>query len=191
MPAASQILCALFLLVTMGMSVPPAYSKGIPDKIVIKGARMRHGIEITDREILKNFDAWSAQFIDWTREKLNSPSSEQQSCKAVNLATGQESLWKIVEPATTGDCYDVFIYMKWKGRHSIYDQGSLKMIYSFRYCVSADGDPGYIYLPGRSDKLYAVNGGTILRDQLDGRWHYASSTWSAVMKKAGPSADAH
>jgi hypothetical protein len=48
---------------------------------------------------------------------------------------------------------------------------------------SRTGD-GFVYLPGRGDKWYRQNTGTIIRDGLDGKWHHAAGEWSRAIAKA-------
>ncbi|HYY94230.1 MAG TPA: hypothetical protein VE713_06895 [Pyrinomonadaceae bacterium] len=134
-----------------------AYAKGTSDLMVITGGGLTRPIKITERETLKSFDPWSGRFIDWAKGGLEKPS----------------------EPSPT---YEVFFFMKWPGRHSRYDRGRLKMIYSVRYCLDRTGGPGYVYLPGNGS-LYAVNAGTILREGEDGKWHRASAVWDRAMKR--------
>jgi len=79
-----------------------AYSKRSPDRILITSDRA-NTVTITDRETLKKFDPWSAEFIDWTRGAVSTPADRSQS-------------------------YEVFFYVKWPDRHSDYDRGDLKLI---------------------------------------------------------------
>jgi hypothetical protein len=133
-----------------------AYSKGSPDRILITSDGA-HTITITNRETLKKFDPWSAQFIDWARGAVSAPAHQSQS-------------------------YDVFFYMKWPGRRSDYDRGDLKLIYTVRYVAGLDGAPGYIYLPGEGEKFHSNNIGTIWREKDDGKWRLASAEWDALTK---------
>ena len=57
------------------------------------------------------------------------------------------------------------------------------MIYDLRYCPGANGERGYIYLPGTGEPGYATNAGTIMRTDDDGKWHRASSDWDKLMKR--------
>lgn len=134
------------------------YPKGSPNKIVITGGGLRRPIEINEREILKSFDPWMGQFID----RAKGP---------------------VAEPSRQDPAYDVFFYMKWSGRHSTYDRGKLKMVYTMRYVRGHDGQPGYIYLPGRGEEFYNNNIGTIWREKEDGRWHQASAAWEVAMRR--------
>lgn len=134
-----------------------AYCKGSPNLILIaRGSQCP--VEIRDREALQQFDPWSGQFINWQR----------------GLATTQ---------GNTKDSYQVFFYMKWPGRRSDYDRGSLKMIYEVWYRPGPDGESGYVYLPGQGESFYNNNVGTILRENDDGKWHYASREWDDLMKR--------
>jgi len=133
-------------------------AKGSPDKIVITSPSLAQPLEINDRETLKQFDPWSGQFIDWQRGPIAAPLDQTR-------------------------CYDVLFYMKWPGRHSNFDRGDLKLIYSVRYCRGPNGEPGYIYLPSPDDDRYSVNPGTIWRERDDGKWHEASAAWEALMRR--------
>jgi hypothetical protein len=148
------LLCVLALLV----GVPPAFSKGKPDKIAIRGGKMARPIEITDPATLSGFDPWSGQFIDWSKGLVANPPERSYA-------------------------FEVFFYMKGMGRHSRYDQGKLALMYAVRYWPGRNGEPGYVYLPGKGEAFYDLNAATILRDGHDGRWHYASPAWDALMKR--------
>ncbi|HEY9231136.1 MAG TPA: hypothetical protein VIS78_03295 [Blastocatellia bacterium] len=149
------LLCILTTLV----GVPSTYAKGKPDKITVRGGKLARAVEITDRATLKGFDPWGGQFIDWSKGA-------------------------IAEPMQKTFALEVFFYMKWPARHSQYDQGDLKLIYALRYYPGRNGEPGFVYLPGKGEAFYDLNGGTILRDGHDGRWHVATPAWDALMRQA-------
>lgn len=133
------------------------YSKGSPDLILIaRGSERPLGIR--DRETLKQFDPWSGQFINW-----------QRGPAAIR--------------GKPGDSYQIFFYMNWTGRRSDYDRGALKMIYEIWYRPGREGEPGYIYLPGQGEDFYKNNVGTILRENDDGKWHYATPECDKLMKR--------
>jgi hypothetical protein len=152
----------LLIVVTVLGCASSAYSKGSPDKIIITGGGLLNQkecpIEITDSKVLKGFDPWRGQFIDWPAGDVAAPADQSRS-------------------------YEVFFYMKWDGRRSNFDRGKLKMIYTVRYVPARDGAPGYIYLPGRGEEFHDNNSGTIWRKDDDGKWHRASAAWDAVMKR--------
>jgi hypothetical protein len=134
-----------------------ARAKGSPDLIVIEGIGASKPIEITDRATLKSFDPWNGQFIDWTRGAISRPSNPDR-------------------------CFDVSFFMKWPARHSKYDRGQLKLIYSLKYCTGEAGSSGVIYLPDHGD-LFSINSSTILREGDDGKWHRAAPAWEERINK--------
>jgi hypothetical protein len=127
------------------------FAKGSPAEIVLLRDHAKP-VEVTDRELLKQFDPWSGQFIDWAKGPLTAPVDQSHA-------------------------FEVFFYMKWPGRHSAYDRGELKMIYRIRYIRGPNGAPGYVYLPGKGEGFYGNNMGTIIRENDDGKWHQASPAW--------------
>jgi hypothetical protein len=153
-----QIVSLLIICLIQIGCASAVYSKGVPDKVIIKGGALRQPIEITSREVLKGYDPFIGQFIDWSKGVVAAPPSEDAS-------------------------YEVFFYMRWKERHSKYDLGDLKMIYSVRYVPGRGNAPGYIYLPGKDDDRYSINIGTIIRDGDDGKWHQASPAWDKLIKR--------
>jgi hypothetical protein len=171
------------LALTMLSSAPSVYPKGSPKKIVVTGGGLACPIEVKDREALKGFDPWRGQFIDWAKQMIVEPTNRDRYYEGLSPSTGRQGFWKFVEPPDQDQSYQVLFYMKWKGRHSTYDQGNLKMIYSLLYCPGRNGGPGYVYLPGENDSWNRVNMGTICREDHDGKWHYASVAWDLLMNR--------
>lgn len=152
------ILSVVAVTLTVLAGPSPSAAKGSPERIVIKADGESWRVEVTDYKTLKGFDPWMGQFIDWSKELVRDPPDRKQT-------------------------YTVMFFMKWKGRRSEYDRGNLKMIYALQYCYGGSGEPGYVYLPGGSEKWGSVNPATIIREGHDGRWHYASRAWEALMKR--------
>jgi hypothetical protein len=59
----------------------------------------------------------------------------------------------------------------------------LQMRYVFDYYPAVTEDRSYIYFPGPGEPSYEVNIGTIIRDNSDGRWHYAMPTWGVMVQE--------
>lgn len=87
------------------------------------------------------------------------------------LAFIDESKGTLAESPVVDRLYDVWFYLK-------DENGSMRIIYTFQY---SPGQPSYIRLPGKGDEWYQTNIGTIIRDDLDGKWHYASREWDEFM----------
>ncbi len=60
-------LSIFFLLLILFISVPLASAKGLPDKITITGPGLVSPIEITNPEILRQFNPWDGYFLDKER----------------------------------------------------------------------------------------------------------------------------
>jgi hypothetical protein len=82
--------------------------------------------------------------------------------------------WKSI-PAPPGDRhrYEVGFYEQLPNR-------DIKMMYVVEYVPSPHGR-GAIHLPGRGEKHYRLNVGTILRDGQDGQWFPASDEWERLV----------
>jgi hypothetical protein len=51
----------------------------------------------------------------------------------------------------------------------------------FYYSPNGLGEQGLVYLPGKGT-LWALNAGTMIRPERDGKWSYASTAWEAIIK---------
>ncbi|HBY97608.1 MAG: hypothetical protein M5U01_14270 [Ardenticatenaceae bacterium] len=61
-------LCAVIVLLLV--SIAPALAKESPDKVTITGPGLASPIEITDPDIVEDFNPWKGQFIDWARGRV-------------------------------------------------------------------------------------------------------------------------
>jgi len=150
-----RILSAVLVIVA---AVPLAHGKGPVDLILISGGGLNQPIEITDPAALNAFNPWIGQFADWKHRPLTDDPCYRRS-------------------------FEVMFYLKSAGLiPSALDRGDLQMIYATRYCWT--GEAGYVYLPGPGEPLYGPNGGTIIRGDVDGKWHPATPAWNSLMSSA-------
>ena len=61
-----------------------------------------------------------------------------------------------------------------------------KLCYAVSYVRDRQSGNGYVYLPGRDEEGYRLNGGSIMRTGQDGNWHLAEKTWSDAVAAALP-----
>jgi hypothetical protein len=146
-----------FVVLIVLSGAPLAFGKGPVDLILISGGGLAQPVEISDPESLRSFSPWIGQFADWEAKALLDAPCVRRS-------------------------FEVFFYMKWPGRFSSLDRGDLNMIYATRYCST--GSVGYVYLPGRGQRYFGENGGTIIRGDADGKWHPATAAWDSLMSEA-------
>jgi hypothetical protein len=66
--------------------------------------------------------------------------------------------------------------------HARLRSSELRPIYQFRYAPGPNGQRGLVYLPGKGEPWHRQNVSMIIRDNHDGRWSLASSTWDARLK---------
>lgn len=63
------------------------------------------------------------------------------------------------------------------------NQGEMIPRYIFYYYPDPAGGLGTIYLPGSGEPYYRINVGTIIRDEVDGRWFKAMPTWDTTFQE--------
>ena len=139
------------------LSVPtPLMAKGKTVKITIKGADLKTPIEISDPEILVNFQVWTGPgtsgadkpslIIDWSQGPVTKP---------------PQSLRR----------YQVLFHT----------DPNEQIVYVVYYAFSPDAEPGYVYLPGESDEWAGLNVRSIWRG-VEGKWFRAWSAWERVAR---------
>ena len=127
-----------------------------PDMLVISGGPLQRPIEVTDPDLLRNFDPWTGSFVNWD------------------------------EPAAMGHCtweYEVTYFKRGVEPGTRYDQGDLRMIYGLRYCPGDDGEPGYVHLAGQTDKFWPENVSIVWDGTQAGKWHPSTLPWKAFIER--------
>jgi hypothetical protein len=145
--------------------VSPArlFAKGDTVKITIQGADLRTPIQITDRKVLANIQVWSG---------LGTSSSEPGFDPKAPSFIIDWSQGPIAEPPKGLPHYEVSFYT---------NMPTERLIYVVSYALDAATGHGYVYLPGRNDKNYYLNVGTILRG-VEGNWFRSWTQWDGVAK---------
>jgi hypothetical protein len=140
----------------MGDAVAMSDSQRSPDMILVSGGELKHPVEITDPELLRQFDPWTAGFVDWDRPLSGG-----------SLGWEYEILYfkRGIEPATS------------------FDRDGLTMIYGMRYCIDKDGGPGSVFLAGRDDKFGPANVRMVWDGTYAGRWNRSTPAWHALIER--------
>ena len=89
-------------------------------------------------------------------------------------------LGEMVEALPKGPLYTVDFYMNFSASGA----ADMRHIYTATYIPDPAGGAGYFYIPGRGDKEYELNKGTIMAAERDGKWHRASDSWEAALGPA-------
>jgi hypothetical protein len=127
-----------------------------PDMILVSGGELKHPVEITDPELLREFDPWRAAFVDWDHP-----------------VSGGRLGWE----------YEILYFKRAISSVTPYDRDGLTMIYGLRYCIDEDGGPGSVHLAGRNDKFGPENVRMVWDGTYAGRWSRSTAAWNALIER--------
>jgi hypothetical protein len=140
------------------------FAKGVTVKITIQGADLKTPIEITDQNVLANIQVWSG---------LGTSSSEPGFDPKAPSFIIDWSQGPTAEPPKGLPHYEVSFYA---------NMPSERLIYVVSYAFDTATGRGYVYLPGRNDKNYNLNVGTIIHG-VEGNWFHSWTQWDSVAKR--------
>jgi hypothetical protein len=129
-------------------------------KIKIEGADLAVPIEITDANVLADFNVWSGPGTGWAANGVTHWDSSSESF-IVSWSR------KVTERLKKSRHYQVSFYARFPEERLI-------------YVVSYEFDPatatGYVHLPGKNEHWYNLNVRTIFHG-VEGNWFCARSAW--------------
>jgi hypothetical protein len=132
-------------------------AKGRTVKITIKGDNLKAPIEIIDPQLLANFNVWTGP---------GTSSHESQGLIA------DWSHGAISPPPPGLPDYEISFYADFGNQEE-------KLVYVVSYEYDSSVRHGYVYIPGRKDKWWSLNVGSIFR-QVEGNWFNVWSAWDNV-----------
>jgi hypothetical protein len=153
----------------VALAVPASLAaKGITTRITIAGDHLAKPIEITDPNILRNFNVWSGPGV---------------TVGGVAETEGFIADWSagaISELPAALQHYTLSFYVSRAGVE--------ELVYSVDYdCSTSDAAEGYVLLPGRTDHRYALNTRSIYRGpDVEGRTFRATRAWQQVVRPLLP-----
>jgi hypothetical protein len=157
-----RIVAAGFLVVC---ATTPVSAKGITTKIVISGGELTAPIQVSDPELLKNFNVWAG-----AGTRVNGV--EQTDGFIINWIAGA-----VADPPGGLDAYEVSFYVKYTNRPAWEQEDHLA--YLVIYQRNRSTGQGYVYLPGKADAWYRLNTRAVLRGG-EGHWFRATAVWQEV-----------
>lgn len=158
------ISASCFLLIIFSASIL-VLAKGTTTRITITGDELQRPIEISDPEILEDFNVWSG------------PGT------FVNGVEGTEGFivdWRagVVTELPTGlREFELSFYVRYGNR--AFAEQTDQLAYIVLYAVTPASGEGYVYLPGRADERYRLNTRAIYRGR-EGNWFRATPAWQRV-----------
>ena len=147
-------------------------AKGETTKITISGANLANPVEITDANIIKQFQVWSG------------PGTSVCIGGRGNCVEGREGFivdWlsgAVAERPSGLQHYEVSFYVT--DARSAGQPGPEHLAYVVSYEYDPAGPRGYVYLPGKGDQWYPLNSASIYRGR-EGNWFRATRAWQDVV----------
>lgn len=143
------------------------FAKGATTKIAITGGGLQSPVEISDPDVLKNFNVWSGPgtfgngvegtegfIVDWASGTVTDRPNELRT-------------------------FELSFYVRYANRP--FSEQTDQLAYIVSYAVDPVTGQGYVYLPGKSDEPYRVNTKAIYRGR-EGNWFRASAAWQAAFR---------
>ena len=156
---------SVLLILLLPIAVPtPLLAKGQIVKITITGADLTVPIEITDFGILKDVDVnmWAGPGV-----KING--KEQTEGFIIDWPRGAAA-----DHPSGLQHYEVEFYAK---------LDEVRLVYVVFCDFNPSSGQSYIYLPGRHDKWFNLNCGTICHgDGFEGNWFRATKAWDSAAR---------
>jgi hypothetical protein len=152
----------MFLLVLANPA--QLFAKGETVKIAIRGADLKAPIHVTDRKVLANIQVWSGPGTSSSASAFD----PKLPSFIIDWSQGPTA-----EPPKELPHYEVLFYA---------NLPTERLVYVVSYAFDAATGHGYVYLPGRNDKNYPLNVGTILHG-VEGNWFHSWSQWDGVAKR--------
>jgi hypothetical protein len=145
------------------------FAKGNTSRVVITSAELASPIEITDPEVLANFNVWSGP-------GTFSNGVEGNQGFIIDWASGV-----VTERPNGLRTFEVSFYVRYANRPVTEQRDQLAYIVS--YAVDLSTGQGYVYLPGKADEPYRLNTKAIYRGS-EGSWFRATAAWQSAFSDA-------
>ena len=158
---------AAFCLLVILSATALVFAKGATTKITITGGGLQSPVEISDPDVLKNFNVWSGPgtFVNGV---------EATEGFIVDWASGA-----VTDRPSQLRTFELSFYVRYANRP--FSEQTDQLAYIVSYAVDPGTGQGYVYLPGKSDQPYRLNTKAIYRGR-EGNWFRASAAWQAAFR---------
>ena len=163
----TRVISAAFCLLVIFSVTAVVLAKGTTTKITITGVGLQSPVEVSDPQVLKNFNVWSGlgtfgNGIEGTEGFIVDWASAAVSDRPNGLRT-----------------FELSFYVRYANRP--FSEQTDQLAYVVSYAVDPVTGRGYVYLPGKSDEPYRLNTKAIYRGR-EGNWFRASAAWQAAFR---------
>ena len=145
------------------------FAKGTTTKVRITSAELQSPIEISDPEVLENFNVWSGP-------GTFSNDVEGNEGFIVDWASGA-----VTERPNGLRKFELSFYVRYANRP--FGEQTDQLAYVVSYAVDPATGQGYVYLPGKADEPYRLNTKAIYRGR-EGNWFRATAAWQSAFRNA-------
>ena len=159
-----RMISAAFCLLVILSATALVVAKGATTKITITGGGLQSPVQISDPDVLKNFNVWSGPgtFVNGV---------EGTEGFIVDWASGA-----VTDRPNELRTFELSFYVR------PFSEQTDQLAYIVSYAVDPVTGQGYVYLPGKSDEPYRLNTTAIYRGR-EGNWFRANSAWQAAFRK--------
>ena len=162
-----RAISAGFCLLVIVSATALVFAKGITTKITITGGGLQSPVEISDPEVLNNFNVWSgpgtfANDVEGTEGFI------------VDWASGA-----VTDRPNGLRAFELSFYVRYANRS--FAEQTDQLAYVVSYAIDPATGQGYVYLPGKADELYRLNTKAIYRGR-EGNWFRASAAWQMAFR---------
>lgn len=139
-------------------------AKGVTTRIRIEGADLTTPIEITDPELLGNFNVWAGRgtYVSYSPGDVRHEGTEGF---IIDWPAGT-----VAERPAGVRGYRVSFFVKYR------DDPNEQLAYVVFYDWDPTTERGYVYLPGKHDEWYRRNTRAIFRG-VEGNWFHETTAW--------------
>jgi hypothetical protein len=162
-----RVISAAFCLLVIFSATALVFAKGTTTKITITGAGLQSPVEISDPQVLKDFNVWSgpgtrANGIEGTEGFIIDWASGAVRDRPNGLRT-----------------FELSFYVRYANRP--FSEQTDQLAYIVTYALDPATGQGYVYLPGQSDERYRLNTRAIYRGR-EGKWFRANAAWQTAFR---------
>ena len=162
-----RAIAAAFSLLIIVSATILVFAKGTTTKVTITSAELQSPIEISDSEVLKNFNVWSGP-------GTFSNNVEGTEGFIIDWASGV-----VTERPSGLRRFELSFYVRYANRP--FGEQMDQLAYIVSYAVDPATGQGYVYLPGKADDPYRLNTKAIYRGR-EGNWFRPTAAWQSAFK---------
>ena len=171
-----RVIAAAFSLLIVFSATIHVFAKGTTTKVIITSSELQRPTEISDPEVLKNFNVWSGPGTFSSGVEGNEVEGNEGFI--IDWASGV-----VTERPNGLRTFELSFYVRYANRP--FAEQTDQLAYIVSYAVDPATGQGYVYLPGKADEPYRLNTKAIYRER-EGHWFRATGQWQSAFRNVNP-----